>query len=157
MPVCISHSISPDMTTTRSAAESAGVGRAIIGGGWQNPSVPSFPPAPLPHPQGYMTYAHCDIECADCDIRTVFAADASACMAACNSTATCVAFVAVPRPPSGVSCTLKSVAGPGLPPHPPLSPSQPHAVASGSSGPGDTYDGPSPLTTKPLLCIKYVI
>jgi hypothetical protein len=100
----------------RGAAESAGLGRAIIGGGWQNPSVPSFPPSPLPHPQGYMTYPHCDIECADCDLGVISAADASACMAACNSTAACVAFVAAPQPTSGVSCTLKSVAGPGLPP-----------------------------------------
>ena len=103
-------------TPCRSTAEAAGLGRVIIGGGWQNPSVPSFPPAPLPHPRGYMTYAHCDIECDGCNIGVVAAADATACMSACNATAACVAFVAVPLQSSGVNCTLKSVAGPGLPP-----------------------------------------
>jgi hypothetical protein len=109
----------PSHVTTRSAAETAGVGRAIIGGGWQNPSVPSFPPAPRPHPNGYMRYPQCDIDCRGCNVGFLAVADESACMAACNSTSSCVAFVAVPVPSSGkVNCTLKSVAGPGLLPLP---------------------------------------
>ena len=61
-----------------------------------------------------MKYAQCDIACHDCNIGVIAAADAPACMAACNSTAACVAFVAVPLlTSSGVNCTLKSVAGPG--------------------------------------------
>jgi hypothetical protein len=67
-----------------------------------------------------MKYAQCDIACRDCNIGVVAAADAPACMAACNSTAACVAFVAVPLPSSGVNCTLKSVAGPGSLPLLPL-------------------------------------
>lgn len=67
-----------------------------------------------------MQYAQCDIDCHGCDVGFLADADESACMTACNSTSSCVAFVAVPVLSSGkVNCTLKSVAGPGLLPHAP--------------------------------------
>lgn len=114
----------------REAGVAKGVGKVLIGGGWQNPSTPSTPPpAPRPHPQGYMLYSATDIPCpptsASCDLRTLTAnASFLGCSAACNATPGCTAFVhfaaaaASDSAPgaaavSGDNCTLKSSAGPG--------------------------------------------
>ena len=50
----------------RSAAALAGVGDPLIGGGWENPSVPAAgpKPTPRPHPDGYMIYSNTTVHCA---------------------------------------------------------------------------------------------
>jgi len=97
----------------KSAAVDAGVGEPIVGGGWQNPSVPYNPPPPRPHPNGYMTYPSTDIPCKNCDIQ-VLDIQLEQCEAACNATAGCTAFIYY-SPPEPQQCVLKSVAGPGAP------------------------------------------
>jgi hypothetical protein len=114
----------------REAGVASGVGKVLIGGGWQNPSIPSTPPpAPRPHPLGYMLYSATTIPCSpSCDLQTLTVnASFLGCSAACNATPGCTAFVhfaaaapapAAPSAPSAASagaenCTLKSSAGPG--------------------------------------------
>ena len=69
----------------------------LIGGGWENPSVPSNPsrsmPAPRPHPQGYMGYMDTHVACpGGCTIETVPVASLRECQALCNSTSQCEAI-----------------------------------------------------------------
>ena len=100
------------------SAASAGGGEALVGGGWQNPSTPASPPAPRPHPQGFMQYPDTDIACGGggggggCDLGTLTSASLQQCSAACNATAGCAALVFWR---SGGNCTLKGAAGPGAP------------------------------------------
>ena len=97
----------------RAAGVAAGVGEVLIGGSWQLPSTPSAPPAPRPHPAGFMHYPDTDILCdpaAPCDLGALHSATLQQCFAACNATSSCTALV---FSPSGSNCTLKSQAGPG--------------------------------------------
>jgi hypothetical protein len=101
----------------RAGGQAAGLGRVLIGGGWQNPSTPSTPPPPpRPHPGGYMAYPATDIPCAGggsaCDLAVLPSATLPQCSAACNATGGCAALVLAAD--SG-ACTLKSQAGPGAP------------------------------------------
>lgn len=101
------------LAALRDAGVAAGVGAPLIGGGWAFPSVPGAqPPAPRPHPSGYMLYAQTDIPTCtgDCNLMNL-TGDVAACEAGCNSTAGCAAFVAWP----GGGCALKRAAGPGAP------------------------------------------
>ena len=91
----------------RAAAAAAGVGQPLIGGGWQNPSVPAgtSPPTPLPHPDGYMRYNTTVVNASvPSIIKVLTVASAAECKAACNATAECVAAIVarVPAPPAAV-------------------------------------------------------
>lgn len=115
----------------RAAGVAAGVGEVLIGGGWQNPSVPAAgnDPAPRPHASGYMLYSSTDIVChaqaagqlrdssPPCDVGRLSNATVAQCELACNATSACVAFIALPNS----TCVLKNINGPG------------------SQGPGDAY------------------
>lgn len=103
----------------RAAGSAAGVGDVLVGGGWQNPSVPNAPtPPPRPAPAGYMQYTLTDIPCdgggaSDCDVALLSGVPSpAACQAVCNTTASCAALVYYS---SNETCRLKGVAGPGAP------------------------------------------
>lgn len=94
----------------REAGRDAGIGAPVIGGGWQNPALPPAQ-APRAHPEGYMLYSQTDISCSSCDIGRAAAQTPGVCMATCNTTAGCVAFVWYG---SNETCALKNSAGPGV-------------------------------------------
>jgi hypothetical protein len=111
------------MSQLKAAGTAAGVGDILVGGGWQNPSIPNAPtPPPRPAPEGYMQYTLTDIPCAQesgCDLALLSAVpSAAACEAVCNTTASCTALVYYG---ANATCRLKGVAGPG------------------AAGSGDTY------------------
>ena len=94
----------------RDAGVAAGVGEPLIGGGWQNPSVPARgPDAPLPHPDGFMIYNLTDVPCSGCDIHVAAGLTRGSCEGACNATGACTAAVFY----ANGTCVLKSTAGPG--------------------------------------------
>ena len=82
----------------RAAGVAAGVGEVLVGGGWANPSVPGTqPPAPLPHPAGYMRYPTTSIPCGQsCLLKNLSAASVAECEGGCNTTGGCTAFVTWP-------------------------------------------------------------
>ena len=98
------------------AAIAQGLQPPLIGGGWQNPSVPAgTDPAPRPHPEGFMQYTRTRINCTGCDLNTSSVSTVNECEGKCNATRGCLAAV-VRRPADAqqvLSCTLKSDAGPG--------------------------------------------
>ena len=94
-----------------------GLGEPLIGGSWQNPSTPSTPVQPGPHPNGYLVYPGTDIPCPSasggaCDLASLTSATLQQCWAACNTTAGCAALV---HWPASSNCTLKGTGGPGAP------------------------------------------
>jgi hypothetical protein len=97
------------------AAVAAGVGEPMIGGGWQNPSVPadSANPSgsPRPHPAGYMRYNGTKVACPhNCTLMTVATDGLEACQLLCNSTRGCEAITI---DHSLTTCAVMSAAGPG--------------------------------------------
>ena len=111
--VSLANELLAQLRELSAAQGGGGGGGAIIGGGWQNPSTPSFPAPPLPHPGGYMHYPATDIVCSGgCDLASLPSASLQQCSAACNATAGCAALVYFA---GGGNCTLKSAAGPGAP------------------------------------------
>ena len=57
----------------RAAATALGLADPLIGGGWENPSVPAgtAEPAPRSHPEGFMVYNDTKVACHACVIKTV--------------------------------------------------------------------------------------
>jgi hypothetical protein len=97
----------------RAAAKALGLGDPLIGGGWENPSVPAGAgtPTPRPHPQGYMEYQNTKVACpGGCTIRTASVSDLRACQALCNTTTGCITMTI---DHTNKSCSLLSSAGPG--------------------------------------------
>ena len=103
----------------RSASVAAGLQPPLIGGGWQNPSIPAVPqPTPRPHPDGYMLYNTTRVDCEDCVIETTANHPTiAACQYTCNTTVGCLAFEAeVQSDNSGrFNCTFKNEDAPGAP------------------------------------------
>lgn len=102
----------------REEAIAAGVGNPLVGGGWQNPSIPSTAQSyPRPHPVGYMLYPQTTVPCKtspECNIAEYPQTSILECESKCNATALCTAFTITSGQSGGV-CTLKSVDGPGAP------------------------------------------
>lgn len=77
----------------RAAAKALGLDNPLIGGGWENPSIPATGemPTPRPHPHGYMLYPTTDVACpGGCTIKTAaVAGGVESCQALCNATAGC--------------------------------------------------------------------
>ena len=105
----------------RTAAEEAGVGSPIIGGGWHNPSIADNKNTCYgracthpwyTHPRGYLQYNSTTIEGHDLAGGAPPGSSLLQCEKSCNDTAGCVAFVRT----SGASsqCTLKTVTAPGV-------------------------------------------
>jgi hypothetical protein len=121
----------------RAAAIARGLKPPLLGGGNQNPMIPSgaaLRPArtPLPHPNGYMRYAKTSVNCTvsgdDCTIQTVLVSSVQDCQEECNVTNGCAgivitdAAVSVAGPDhdtknitsSSKTCQLKSDTAPGI-------------------------------------------
>jgi hypothetical protein len=98
----------------RAAAKALGLRDPLIGGGWQNPSIPAISQqTPRPHPEGYMRYLNTQVDCpGGCTIKSVAVTSVQECQAHCNATSLCVA-IEVDHTAS--HCTLLSGAGPGGP------------------------------------------
>jgi hypothetical protein len=99
----------------RSAAKALGLGDPLIGGGWQNPSIPAREqkPTPRPHPEGYMEYQNTKVACpGGCTIKTVQVTSVHDCQALCNNTVSCVT-ITIDHSSASKSCSLLHSAGPG--------------------------------------------
>jgi hypothetical protein len=99
----------------RAAARALGLGNPLIGGGWENPSVPAGvkKPEPRPHPAGYMHYPNTKVACpGGCTIKTVAVTGLRECHLNCNTTSGCVTLT---LDHTNKSCELLSQDGPGAP------------------------------------------
>lgn len=105
----------------RAAAVRHGLNPPLIGGGDQNPMIPSGAavrptPSSLPHPDGYMLYAKTVVNCTGCTIATLGAESVHGCQMRCNMTHGCRAVVITDtRAMGNLSCQLKSDIAPGVP------------------------------------------
>ena len=79
----------------RAAVRAGGSCELLLGGGWQNPSIPATGAAPTkhPHPRGFMVYNQTEISClGGCQVASRQVASLAACEALANATALVAAF-----------------------------------------------------------------
>ena len=100
----------------RDAAKALGLAEPLIGGGWDNPSVPYTGQGiatPRPHPSGFMEYKDTKVACpGGCTIRTAAVTSVRECQGLCNTTTGCEATVI---DHSNKSCALLNSSSPGAP------------------------------------------
>ena len=100
----------------RDAAKALGLAEPLIGGGWDNPSVPYTGQGiatPRPHPSGFMEYKDTKVACpGGCTIRTAAVTSVRECRGLCNTTTGCEATVI---DHSNKSCALLNSNSPGAP------------------------------------------
>lgn len=102
------------LSELRAAARALGLGDPLIGGGWENPSVPAGvkKPEPRPHPRGYMLYSNTKVACPKgCTIKTVNVTNLHECQLICNTTNDCVTLT---LDHANKSCALLSQDWPGV-------------------------------------------
>eukprot|EP00750_Incisomonas_marina_P003551 INCI1321.1.p1 GENE.INCI1321.1~~INCI1321.1.p1 ORF type:complete len:500 (+),score=47.09 INCI1321.1:73-1500(+) len=102
----------------RAAATAKGLQVPLIGGGWQNPSVPAI--APVPVPTGYQRYGDVFVDCpGGCAISSAIlpgSNSTTACEHLCNTTSGCQAIqVSNAAAQNETNCTLLNAAAPGAP------------------------------------------
>jgi hypothetical protein len=105
------------LSRLKTAAHAAGVGEPLIGGGWQNPSVPAGGAnpsgSPRPHPGGYMRYNNTRVACTGgCTLRTAAITEGGLgeCQGLCNATEGCEAITV---DHAATSCAILGKSGPG--------------------------------------------
>ena len=101
----------------RAAARQAGLKNPIVGGGWQNPGLPSGAArTEMPgkqHPDGFIRWNRTQVNCTECTIKTVAVSSLLECEAMCNVTTGCTA-ITIQEGAGQRSCEIKKVSSPGI-------------------------------------------
>jgi hypothetical protein len=110
------------LSELRAAVKATGSGELLLGGGWQNPSIPATGAAPTqrPHPYGFEVYNQTEMGCSgNCRVTSQQVHSLAACEALANATALVTAFSIdanrTAAPQQRLNCSLFTQSGPGRP------------------------------------------
>jgi hypothetical protein len=102
----------------RAAARKAGLKSPLIGGGWQNPAMPSGAAKATssgkqyPHPDGFIRWNRTRVNCTECIIKTATVSSLLECEGMCNLTTGCTA-ITIQEGAGQRSCEIKKISSPG--------------------------------------------